>query len=926
MKTFTRYPSRLYLGLLLKIIITTLWLLCIASAAWAAPVLGQNPTPVTVCGGVNVNFTVSTVTGTGTITMNWQVSVNGSTFTNLSNDATYSGVTTPTLTISNVSPALNERIYRLAAIDGSNVTTNSAGAMLIVHATAAILINSPHVNTLCEGRVGEYSIANDPTLTYTWQVSTDNGASWNTVDPADGYVGSTTNAIDYPPATMAMEGYIYRFKTLRASTGCSYTSFGVDTLHVKPFPVFSNGLNANPLASVICPGGNTSFTAPVSADPAYLALQWQIRPNTSSGTWTDIVNDAVFSGGQTNTLQITGFAPTSGNSWGVRLIASYPALQCQTNTNQSSITVRTLASVALQPADVTVCANTDTAFRVTGAGSATLTYQWQTDNGTNGATWTNVTGGTAAKLTLTGVTMAMNGYKYRVIIGNPCSPPSTSDAKTLTVRRSGTWLGAKDTKWEEALNWCGGVPNNTIDVLVPNWPTIMPNISDGTGTAFFKSIEIESTAKLTVSGGTVNNMTGPFSIVGTVAYTAPSDQNVFPANHGSLEINGTGNKRLGSNVDVSHNLVLGGTAKLVTSTNVLTMKTGSTPFAASTFTDAATSWVVTGNGSTGAGNTGLGGLRIEQLDASDGAVTFPVGPTPAAYNPIQLTNAGTVDNFTIAVNDQTIPGNIYSAGVIRTWLVGEATANGSSVTLALRWQGSEEQSMFQRAQTQIIRSNGVQLVEQSVAAPASGGNPYFRAGGNFSTLTQFSVASILAVLPMQLKSFNVQKSGDASAALTWNIDAQFASKSFSVQRSTDGARFSNIGQVSSEAGKTAYNYTDNTPGSGTVFYRLQIMPVQGDMVYSPIQSLQLLRASLAQLRPSITAAAATTVYLNIAQQSAVTVYLTDITGRVHWQQTTKLNKGEHQLPVFIGALSKGVYYVHINDGKGNTDVLTLVKQ
>ena len=924
MKTFTRYPSRIYLGLILKIVITTLWLLCIASAAWAAPVLGQNPAAATACSGTNPTFTVATVTGSGTTTIKWQVSVNGgSTYTDVANGATYSGATTATLTVLNVSTALNGNLYRLVATDG-NGTTTSTGALLTVNASP-VIPSSPHGNTVCEGNITGFAIANDATLTYQWQVSANNGTSWSNVNPGDGYVGSTTNDIDYPAATLAMDGYLYRFTVVRTTTGCSFTSIAVDTLHVKAKPAFPSPGNATPLSSTICPGGNTSFTATATGEAALMAYQWQIRPVTVA-TWTDVVNDPVYGGGTTNTLTLTGFTPFSGNSYFVRLVASYPTLQCATSTNQSVLSVRTLASVSLQPTDVTACANTDTAFKVTATGSAVLTYQWQTDNGTNGTTWTNITGGTLARLPLTAITMAMNGYKYRVIIGNPCSPPATSDAKTLTVRRSGTWLGAKDTKWEEALNWCGGVPDNTIDVLVPNWPSNMPNISDGTGTAFFKSIAIESTAKLTVSGGTVNNMTGPFDILGTVAYTAPRDQNVFPANHGSLEINGTGNKRLSTYVDVSNNLVLGGTAKLVTGTNILTMKTGSTPFAANTFTDAATSWVVTGNSSTGAGNTGLGGLRIEQLDASDGAVTFPVGPTPASYNPIQLTNAGTVDNFTIAVNDQMIPGGIYAAGVIRTWQVSEATANGSNVTLALRWQGSEEQSMFDRAQTQLIRSNGVQLVEQSVAAPASGGNPYFRAGGNFSTLTQFSVASNTAVLPLQLKSFNVQKSGDASAALTWNADAQFASKYFSVQRSADGVRFSNIGQVTSETGKTAYNYTDNTPGSGTVFYRLQIMPVQGDMIYSPIQSLQLLRASLAQLRPSITAAAATAVYLNIAQQSAVSVYLTDITGRVHWQQTVKLNKGEHQLPVFIGALKKGVYYVHINDGKGNTDVLTLVKQ
>jgi hypothetical protein len=39
-----------------------------------------------------------------------------------------------------------------------------------------------------------------------------------------------------------------------------------------------------------------------------------------------------------------------------------------------------------------------------------------------------------------------------------------------------------------------------------------------------------------------------------------------------------------------------------------------------------------------------------------------------------------------------------------------------------------------------------------------------------------------------------------------------------------------------------------------------------------------------------------------------------------------LNKGEHLLPVWIGGLTKGVYYVHVKDSKGDTNVLTLVKQ
>ena len=927
MKNFTPMASRLYLRLFLKIIICMLWLLCIASAAMSReiplPVLSvPNPGNQTACAGSSPTFSIGTVSGTtGTVNIQWQVSANsGSSYTAVANGATYSGVTTATLTVINVSTALNGNMYRCVVSDNTGSTTSGA-ALLTVNATPAVSA-ATRATTVCEGATGAgLQVFNDATLSYQWQVSANNGTSWSNATAVDGYTGATTYDLTYPTATLAMNGYLYRYIATNTTTSCSATSIALDTLYVLSKPVF----NTNPTNVTICPGASTSFTAAATGG-ATIAYQWEFKA-TAAASFTTVANDAVFGGAQTNTLQLTSFVPTSGNSYQVRLVASYPStLGCATASNLGVLSVRTLPSVAVQPRDTTVCANSNAQFKVTASGSATLLYQWQTDNGTSGVTWSDVTGATTNTLNLAAVTTALNGYRYRLTVGNACTPPATSNPVKLTVRRSGTWYGSKDIKWEEPLNWCGGVPDNTIDVLVPNWAPNMPTISDGTVTAFFRSIEIENTARLTISGGTVNNMTGPYNLLGTVAYTATRNQNIFPANHGSLEINGTDNKYLGSSVDVSHNLVLGGSAKLVTSTNILTMKTGSNTIVASPFTDPSSSWIVTGNGNAGAANTGLGGLLIEQVDAADGAVLFPIGPTPSAYNPIQLTNAGTVDHFKVAVNDQMIPGGIYAAGVTRTWLVTETVIGGSNVMLSLKWQGSEEQSSFNRAQTQIIRSNGTQIVETSVSAPASGTNPYARADGSFATLTQFSVASSTVVLPQELRSFTAQKTGNALVGLTWNTTGAIAPKYFNVQRSNDAVHFISIGQVNGETGKTGYNYTDNLPGTGTLYYRLQITGQQNEVAYSGIQTILLNNANLVQLRPSATTGTTTHVYIQTTQQSVVSVYVTDIAGHIHSRQSLTVNKGENLLPIWIGGLNKGVYYVHVKDANGNANVLTLVKQ
>lgn len=756
--------------------------------------------------------------------------------------------------------------------------------------------------TVCQGGSTSLSTVNSAGLTYTWQVSINNGSTWSTVANGSPYNGATTYNLQITGATSTMSGYLYRCTVSNGS--CTVTS-GNDTLYV-----YQPAIASPTLAVAACIGNNATLSVSASS-PASLTYQWQFY-----STLSNIPESTPYSGTTSSALTVSNATTSlSGTTYKVIVTDAYG---CFVDVGPYTLTVRNNVAITSQPTDVTVCAGSLARFRVTASNGTS--YQWQSDNGTNGVTWSNV-GSSSPIYTIPTTTTAMNGYRYRIIVSGPCGPAITSEVKTLTVRRHGTWLGTVDTRWEENGNWCGGVPDMTIDVLVPNGPINMPEISDATTTAFFHSLTIENAARLTISGGAVQNMTGPFDLQGTVAYTALRNQDIFPANHGSIEINGSDNKSLLSHVDISHNLVLGGSAKLVTTNYILTMKTGSNPVQATPFTNAATSWIVTGNGNSGVGNTGLGGFRTEQVDVTDGAVLYPIGPTPASYNPILLTNTGTTDHFTIAVNDQVIPGNIYEAGIDRTWLVSEAIAGGSTVRLAVKWQAGEEQSMFDRSRTEIIRSNGVQVVQRTASAAASGSNPFDRTDGAFSTLTQFSVSSYMGVLPVQLQSFSVQKAGANAASLTWNADASNATDNFGVLRSADGVHFTPIAQVHAVAGKTLYHFTDYQPGSGIIYYRLQMTGRSGDTLYSKVQSLLMSNAIGTRLQPSVTAAACTYMFVTVARSTTISFYLTDIAGRVYLRKSLWLEKGEHRLPLWIDHLSKGIYYIHVNK-----EVLGLWKQ
>lgn len=89
--------------------------------------------------------------------------------------------------------------------------------------------------------------------------------------------------------------------------------------------------------------------------------------------------------------------------------------------------------ITTQPSNVTVVVNgSNTAtFSVVATGTGTLTYQWQTDNGTG--TFTDIVGANDANYTTSVVTQAMNDYKYQCIVSlNGACSVTTSQAKITT--------------------------------------------------------------------------------------------------------------------------------------------------------------------------------------------------------------------------------------------------------------------------------------------------------------------------------------------------------------------------------------------------------------------------------------------------------------------------------------------------------------
>jgi subtilisin-like proprotein convertase family protein len=115
------------------------------------PAITQHPANTTVCEGAAATFTAA-ATGAG-LTYQWQVSTNnGSTWTNITNGAPYSGVTTTTLTVNPTTQLMNGYRYRIVASGTCAPSANSNGGILSINQLPVITYTP--ASPVCGGIAG----------------------------------------------------------------------------------------------------------------------------------------------------------------------------------------------------------------------------------------------------------------------------------------------------------------------------------------------------------------------------------------------------------------------------------------------------------------------------------------------------------------------------------------------------------------------------------------------------------------------------------------------------------------------------------------------------------------------------------------------------------------------------------------------------
>ena len=366
------------------------------------PVITTHPQNATLCSGSNNTFCV-TATGNNLI-YQWQSSpLCSGPWTNIA------GATSSCLTITGVT---TNTAYKCIVSNTCAAAVSSNCAIVTVVTSVSITLQPTNV-TACVGSNASFTVAGSGSgIIYQWQLSTDGGTTYNNISGANAATFTVTSV------TAAMNGYKYRCQ-LSNPTCTTPGISNAATLTVNSLPA----ITTNPQDASICTGGNNTFS--VIANGTGITYQWQL--STDGGiTYTTI------SGATSAVYIITGAtAGMNGNRY--RCVVS-GACTPATTSSAAILTVISPVTITNQPGNAEVCSGSNVNFIVAGSGSGII-YQWQlsTDGGT---TWNNITGGTSSTLSLTSVTTALTGNRYRCQIWNAtCTTPATSGVAILTVRQ-----------------------------------------------------------------------------------------------------------------------------------------------------------------------------------------------------------------------------------------------------------------------------------------------------------------------------------------------------------------------------------------------------------------------------------------------------------------------------------------------------------
>lgn len=440
-----------------------------------------------VCLGSSLTLTATPTGGAGTCTVQWQQSANGTTWTNIAGATGNSYLTA----------AITANTYYRATFTCSGGGCSPAGISNVLYVSTVSVqpILTSTTSSICVGGTVDMSISGgNANTTYTWQASSDGGVTWGNIT---GYVGTSSTTCSNAPSGNRLYRVIFNDPICGIQTTPSLS------ISVVLDPVvsvnastnnFCAGTSGTTLSATLTGGVGTgvyqwqqyigttwtnivgataaSYTTPaISTNTNFKVLASQtgsgcVATGTNSlsiavltlpNVYTNPSSATICTGGSATITAFNGtsysWSPATGlnNTTGSPVIANPTSTTTYaltgTGTNGCSKTVNIPITVNADPGITivgtsTIPVGTTTVLSATTTGGAgTCTLQWQSSS--NGTTWANISGATAATYTTPAITATQYYRALYTCGGSGCSPAGVSNVLSVTGVQAPVRLGEK---------------------------------------------------------------------------------------------------------------------------------------------------------------------------------------------------------------------------------------------------------------------------------------------------------------------------------------------------------------------------------------------------------------------------------------------------------------------------------------------------
>ena len=167
-------------------------------------------------------------------------------------------------------------------------------------------------------------------------------------------------------------------------------------------------------------------------------------------------------------------------------------------------------------------------------------------------------------------------------------------------------------------------------------------------------------------------------------------------------------------------------------------------------------------------------------------------------------------------------------------------------------------------------------------------------------------------IPVTLLSFTAQRTGKVNL-INWSTSQEINTSHFVLERSNDSRNFTTIATVAAAGNSStvrSYIYTDNSPVTGINYYRLQMVDKDNNSKYSWIRSVRNEGVADVSLYPN-PVNDVLTVSISADKKGKGNMSITDISGKVIYNNAISVEQGSNNLPVNLRNTAAGAYIIKI---------------